>query len=67
MRIEENYNIRRIVEALINQLAADKKIEESTARNIIDMGRSSTLRRVSATATTTAATSRSEKPSNRSQ
>jgi cystathionine beta-lyase family protein involved in aluminum resistance len=67
MRIEENYNVRRIVEALINQLVADKKIEESTARNIIDIGRSSTLRRVSATATTTAAVSRSEKPSNRSQ
>ena len=60
MRIEENYNLRRIVEALINQLVADKKTEESPARNIVDMGRSSTLRPASAATLTTAARSSKE-------
>jgi hypothetical protein len=42
MRIEDNYNIHRIVEALINELVANKKLDEPAARNIIDMGRPNT-------------------------
>jgi len=38
MRIEENYNLRRIVEALINQLVAEKKLDNATAQGIIDAG-----------------------------
>jgi hypothetical protein len=39
MRIEQNYDLRRIVEALINQLTVDNKIEASTAQGIIDAGK----------------------------
>jgi hypothetical protein len=42
MRIEDNYSIHRIVEALINELVANKKLDEAAARNIIDMGRPNT-------------------------
>ena len=41
-RIEDNYSIHRIVEALINELVANKKLDEAAARNIIDIGRPNT-------------------------
>ena len=40
MRIEENHNLRKIVEALINQLVATGKIDNATAQNIINEGKS---------------------------
>jgi hypothetical protein len=42
MRIEDNYSIHRIVEVLINELVANKKLDEAATRNIIDMGRPNT-------------------------
>lgn len=39
MRIEENYNLHKIVEALINELVASKILDEATGRNIIESGK----------------------------
>jgi hypothetical protein len=39
VRIEERDNVRRILEALLNELAARKILENSTVQNIVNEGK----------------------------
>jgi hypothetical protein len=41
VRIEERDNVRRILEALLNELAGRKILENSTVQNIVNEGKSS--------------------------
>jgi hypothetical protein len=41
-RVEKEDNIRRILEALLNELSSRKVLEPSTIQDIINEGRSST-------------------------
>jgi hypothetical protein len=39
VRIEERDNVRRILEALLNELAGRKILENSTVQNIVNEGK----------------------------
>jgi hypothetical protein len=39
VRIEERDNVRRILEALLNELAGRKVLENSTVQNIVNEGK----------------------------
>jgi hypothetical protein len=41
IRVEKDDNIRRILEALLNELLSRKLLEPSTVQNIVNEGRSS--------------------------
>jgi hypothetical protein len=43
VRIEKDDDLRRIVEALLNELSARKVLEYSTVQNIADEGKGSQL------------------------